>query len=241
MLVIIAVLAGVTLLNSFNNQAREREEEAARQAEIDRKESMKAEAIQNLGATQAYQKYCVKGVARIDTAGDYSKIVYGTAQKTITYYDAEGKRVYCTEGAAKPSEACASIAALAFETAYVCTGVNISSMLSGGNGLQVRTQTAGNAVVVDTALLESPGFIVIHKKTGSKPGAILAQSQLLPAGASEIISIAMPEALTTWETYIAMLHTDNGDSEFNAEEDASILNEGGDKMIMVEFTAVKGD
>jgi hypothetical protein len=242
LLAAVAVLAIIALLNSFNNQSQLKETElAAKKAEANKLAAIKDDAINKLNLTQKYQKYCLKGVQRIDSAGGYDKIVYGTAQKTITYYDTDAMRVYCTSGQALPSEACTAIAALSFETAYVCSGTNVASMLSGGNGVQVKTQIAGNAVVIDTVLLDAPGYVVIHKKTGSKPGAILATSQLLSTGAYQIVSIAMPEALKTWETYVAMLHKDNGDGNFNATDDAPIMDEKGDSAIMVDFSAVKGE
>ncbi len=242
LLAAIGILAAVTLLDSFNNQSlRKATEMASQKADEERQAAMKKEAVTSLTLTQQYQKYCVKGVQRVDSSGDYTKIVYGTAQKTVTYYDKNGQRIYCVGGSSKPSAACADIASLNFETAYVCSGTNVSSMISGENGLQIKTQTVGNAVIVDTVLLGAPGYVVIHKKTGSKPGPIIASSPLLKAGASKIVSIAMPEALTTWNTYTAMLHTDNGDGNFKIEDDAPIMNEKGDATIMVDFSAVKGE
>jgi hypothetical protein len=241
LLIAVAVLAGITLLDSFNNESRRKELELASQRlEADKQVAMKREVVNSLKLTQQYQKYCIKGVQRIDTAGDYNKIIYGTVQKTITYYGSDDKRIYCTEGIAKPSEACAAIATLNFETAYVCSGTTVASMISGDNGLQIKTQTAGNAVILDTVLLNTPGYVIIHKKVGSKPGTILASSQLLQAGVYKIVSIAMPEALKTWETYVAMLHKDSGDGTFNAADDTPIVNDAGAE-IMVDFTAVKGE
>ncbi len=241
LLVAVAVLAGITLLNLLSSQNLQKEAEMkAQQDAADKQAAMQTEAIKNLTATEQYQKYCVNGVQRIDTAGDYSKIVYGTAQKTVTYVDKDGKRIYCTAGVAKPSADCAEIAALTFDTAYVCGGTNVASMISGNNGLQVKTQTTGNAVIIDTVLLGAPGYVAIHTMTGSKPGPILANSQLLQAGTYKIVSIAMPSALTTWNNYAAMLHTDNGNGSFDAKDDSPITDEKGNP-IMVTFKAVKGE
>ena len=73
-----------------------------------------------------------------------------------------------------------------------------ASGVAGEYGLIVKTQTLGTAVIVDSAVMGSNGFLVIHADNGKKqPGDIISGSQLLNRGAYNIVSIAVPSTVPT--------------------------------------------
>ena len=85
----------------------------------------------------------------------------------------------------------------------------------------VSTQIPGDAVTVDNAFLEKPGFVVIHEANASgQPGNVIGSSGLLTAGAKQDLEITAN--VKPGGKYIAMLYTDNGDKKFTVTADSPV-------------------
>ncbi len=102
------------------------------------------------------------------------------------------------------------------------------------NSISAQNQKAGPAVVINAAILSKPGYVVIHADAENKPGMILGHSNLLPAGGSANVSV--PVATESGKYYWAMLHTDNGDSAYDAATDGPSMDTG-NNVVMMRFMA----
>lgn len=100
------------------------------------------------------------------------------------------------------------------------------------DALAVLAQQAGDYITIDNYVLSKAGYIVVHSvNSDGSAGTIIGQSGLLNAGRGQDLEINVDVA--AGKSYIAMLHYDNGDKKFDANQDAAALNEG--KPIMTTF------
>lgn len=79
----------------------------------------------------------------------------------------------------------------------------------------------GTSVTVDAVELPSAGFIAVHGDGGGSPGPVIGVSDLLPAGTSDGVVVALDDPLTATGTVFPMVHIDtdgNGVYEFGAVE-----------------------
>ena len=107
-----------------------------------------------------------------------------------------------------------------------------SRLREGQSGLKVTPQEPGTAVIVETVVLERPGFVVIYEEEG-KPAAnkFLNASSLLARGAYSIVSIAIPEKLELDKTYNITIHFDtNNSGTFEEGEDLQLTKEDGSAL-----------
>ncbi len=104
------------------------------------------------------------------------------------------------------------------------------------NRLLVSDQRAGSSLDIDEYTLHQPGFIAIHLVSAGKPGQIVAHSNLLPVGTRADLVINYPTKAGV--SYIAMLHSDNGDGKFDATMDLPILDANG-QLVMMMFSVVQ--
>ncbi|MBX4211705.1 MAG: hypothetical protein KW806_02865 [Candidatus Yanofskybacteria bacterium] len=107
--------------------------------------------------------------------------------------------------------------------------------LDDASAVTVGDQDPGTKVLVDLVILSKPGYVAIHESANGQPGRALGHSSLLKADAYTDVSV--PMTTTSGVTYIAVLHTDNGDGIFNASTDAPVKDEDG-TIIMSEFTVM---
>lgn len=104
-------------------------------------------------------------------------------------------------------------------------------MLEGKNAINVEAdQPVGGTIAVGLAVLEKPGFVVIHEDANGAPGKIIAKSALLPAGQNQ--NLAVDVKVEDEVYYWAMLHADDGDGTFNASTDAPIKDSRGSAIMM---------
>lgn len=104
------------------------------------------------------------------------------------------------------------------------------------NALVINDQeVAMLAVFVESVSTRVPAYIVIHNEVAGKPGAIVANSQLLQPGSYEKISFVAK--LEAGATYYGMLHGDNGNGAFDAATDTEQLMTNDGAEIMVKFMA----
>lgn len=85
------------------------------------------------------------------------------------------------------------------------------------------------AVVIDSATLSAPGFVVVHEDTDNAPGVVSGNSSLLTAGTHTNVSVIATTLPGRY--YWAMLHADNGDGIFNASTDQPLKNAAGENVM----------
>ncbi|MCB9011220.1 MAG: hypothetical protein H6531_05255 [Actinobacteria bacterium] len=66
----------------------------------------------------------------------------------------------------------------------------------------------GRSVTVARLTLPAPGFIVIHADGGGAPGPVIGHSDLLPAGDSNDVEVALDTPITSSATVWPMAHVD---------------------------------
>lgn len=113
-------------------------------------------------------------------------------------------------------------------------------VLEGGNAINIEEQESGDIALVNLAVLDKAGFVVIHAlTTDGKPGEVIGHSEILEKGQNENIEIEVDPTLKTGQSYLAMLHSDNGDKDFGTEkEDVPLKDEEGN-IISMKFTVKK--
>lgn len=105
----------------------------------------------------------------------------------------------------------------------------------GGNLIYVPEQTPGSVVTVAQVGLEQPGYVVVHRAAGEKPGPIVGASALIAAGDHADLAVSLSQRTADGQTFFAMLHRDDGDGQFDARTDAPVKDQFGNVMMM-EFT-----
>lgn len=95
----------------------------------------------------------------------------------------------------------------------------------GGGELQVGEQANLDRVEL-TATLAAPGWITIHQAMGSAPAQIIGTSEYLPVGNYLGLTIDLDEPMLPGYKYIALLHVDDGDQEFESHFDLPVETEG---------------
>jgi len=103
-----------------------------------------------------------------------------------------------------------------------------------GNAIYVADQKPGKEIKATVVNLKSPGYVVVHEVDNGKPGKVVGNSDLLPAGEHQKVSITLGSSYEDGAKLIAMLHVDDGDSSFDAAKDAPAQDESG-QTVMMEF------
>lgn len=108
-----------------------------------------------------------------------------------------------------------------------------SGLVIGRNAIYVADQAPSERIAVGFAVLENPGFVVIHEDRGGEPGAILGQSALIGAGeANDLPPVLLLRKARDGETLLAMLHRDDGDGAFDPAKDVPVRDAGGELVTM---------
>ena len=226
-LVIIAAIGFIVAIARLQKNERHASEQAR----------MKQEKIQNtlnnLLTVQQYQQYCASSFQRVEGANNLLKIIPVSAKASPDYY-VDGEKLVCT--ARSTSSDCQKIPLLNFTLVYECSSEPISIAVSGASGIQIKNQYAGTAVVVDLVVLERSGFVAVFSLTNGNRN-IIAASSLLKEGISEIVSVAIPQALTLGQSYGALLYFDTGDGVFDRDTDILVEQDGA--ALSAPFTADK--
>ena len=83
------------------------------------------------------------------------------------------------------------------------------------NSISPTLQSEGDVAVIDFALLGEAGYVVVHRATeDDTPGSIIGNSELLPAGSSEAITITLSEDIEGGDVLFFMLHNDDGNGTY---------------------------
>ena len=73
----------------------------------------------------------------------------------------------------------------------------------------------GTTVVVASVTLPAPGFVAVHSNADGKPGPVIGNSELLPAGTSTDVVITLDQPLEATDTVFPMVHIDmDGDGVY---------------------------
>lgn len=112
-----------------------------------------------------------------------------------------------------------------------------TGMAQSKNTITVNDQFAGFTVSVDKLTLDTDGWVVIHEDIDGKPGAILGASRR-DAGTYEKVEIELVRNTEEGSTYYAMLHTDDGDRQFDHTKDLAITA-GEGQPVMTAFEATR--
>jgi len=116
-------------------------------------------------------------------------------------------------------------------------GTESLSVLAGENALYIADQVPGKEVLINTVVLQKPGYVVIHKADESgQPGEVIGNSSLLnPSDISTTIDLK--EDIASGEVYFAMLHTDDGDGVFSFPGSDSPVTDNQGQVVMMQFKA----
>lgn len=100
------------------------------------------------------------------------------------------------------------------------------------NAIYVAPQRPGKEIIVTTVNMEAPGYVVIHESVDGKPGAIIGHSALLSDRTNSNITIPLTRTVKDGEALIAMLHTEKGNTGFDANTDLPVLDSENNSIYM---------
>jgi len=114
------------------------------------------------------------------------------------------------------------------------------ALLVGKDAIAVTDYSAGLIVTVAKVVLSKPGYVVVHEDASGTPGAVLGNSKYLASGESTDVVVPLSRESTGGEVLFAMLHTDDGDRNYDFPgDDLPTKNEEGNAVLM-QFT-VEGE
>lgn len=111
--------------------------------------------------------------------------------------------------------------------------------VSGENILVVAHQPAGEAVIMSMVSLTVKGWVAIHEKNAEGNAGVILGARRFDVGNHFAESIPLLRATREGRAYVALLHGDDGDSEFDFVKETPLLDTAG-KLIDEEFLAVSG-
>jgi len=76
-------------------------------------------------------------------------------------------------------------------------------------------ESDGTTIVVASVTLPAPGFVAVHSNVDGGPGPVIGNSDLLPVGTSENVTITLETPLEATDLVFPMVHIDmNGNGEY---------------------------
>ncbi|MCR4306919.1 MAG: hypothetical protein NUV42_03020 [Candidatus Yonathbacteria bacterium] len=113
--------------------------------------------------------------------------------------------------------------------------LNTNKDYSGVYTFSAKDQPAGLKVFIDSATMDEQGWIVIHEDREGTPGNILGARRFevgVSAGEVELLRNTVEGGI-----YYAMIHTDDGDGQFDHTKDLPLIEN--DAPVMVKFSAIR--
>ncbi len=101
------------------------------------------------------------------------------------------------------------------------------------NTVTVIDQQAGMKVFVAHALLEKPGFVVIHRYAENGFGPAIGASDFLSAGTHTDIPINLTIETGAGQKLSAAIHADNGNSVYDPAADPAVFTADADPVYAV--------
>ena len=115
-------------------------------------------------------------------------------------------------------------------------GLDVSGVtLAGGNAVAVNDQQPGSSVSITMVTLARDGWVVIHEGRDSQPGNILGAKRFT-AGQNQSGTVELLRPTEEGKVYFVMLHSDDGDRQFDRAKDLLIADQQGN-AIMMRFIA----
>lgn len=109
-------------------------------------------------------------------------------------------------------------------------------VVEGEGVVVVNDQPAGNKVIISMISLDAGGWIAIHEGTKDSLGVILG-ARRFDEGKYFGETIELLRATERGTSYIAVLHTDDGDSDFDFKRELPLKDISGE-LIAEEFTTL---
>ena len=103
----------------------------------------------------------------------------------------------------------------------------------------------GTTVVVASLDLPTAGFIAVHADDNGAPGAVIGNTEILPAGESTDVEVPITEVISGTVTVWPMAHVDtNGNETYDfappdvTDDGPALVEEGGDVAVLpIEYSA----
>ena len=99
----------------------------------------------------------------------------------------------------------------------------------------VEDQDVIDTVTLNTELTE-PGWITIHFSMSGAPAEVVGTSSYLEVGTYEDLVIALDDEMQPGWRYIALLHVDDGDQQFDIQKDLPVSVNG--EVVRPSFVAI---
>lgn len=94
-------------------------------------------------------------------------------------------------------------------------------------------QPADSSVTIENVSLTVAGHVRIFAYEDGAPRAVLGTTEVLPAGASYNVQVALSRAVSPGETLYAQLFSSNGDEVFTLYEDEPLRNASGELIYVI--------
>lgn len=107
--------------------------------------------------------------------------------------------------------------------------LNTNETKLNSDGIVVRKQSPGLTVIIEKAVLEEDGWVVIHEGSASHIGNALGAARFDKGENSGVVELLRATELGV--TYRAVLYRDNGDKEFNLDTDFPFLQDGNQPVL----------
>jgi len=102
------------------------------------------------------------------------------------------------------------------------------------SAIYILEQKPSNIAIAAYAILEKPGYIVIHENNNGNFGKILGNSKLLPIGKSDNVFIGIIRQSFHGEIFFAVMYEDSGDGIFTPGVDVPFKTDF-DDIIFTKF------
>lgn len=117
------------------------------------------------------------------------------------------------------------------DAADVDEDIDILNMSS----LNIEDQQPGSSIMVESAYLEDPGYIVVYTTDVSgNMNEMVGQSTLLTAGEKSNLRVSLNRPVQDGEELTAVLYMDDGDGVLNEQQDTLLLDDY-DEAISARF------
>lgn len=112
--------------------------------------------------------------------------------------------------------------------------------VNGDNGeaasvsLSVPNQEAGSTVTVSRVVLPERSWVAVHEGAGAGDNPDITRvlgARRLPAGEHSDVTFGLQRATEANMSYWMKIHTDDGDSEFETDEDIEMTNAEGNEIL----------
>lgn len=106
------------------------------------------------------------------------------------------------------------------------------------NLVTVESQLAGEIVSLKEVALVNSSWVAIHEDNAGVPGNVLGATRFpagIQSGTVELLRNTEPEKL-----YYVMIHSDDGDDEFNLKNDVALVDINGE-VILSAFQTIRFD